>query len=139
MAEVRREIVLDAAREDVWAALTEAERLAEWFANDVELDVEPGGEGVFRWRDGAVRRAVVERVEPGTSLTFSWWADDERVTTVVGFTLEEVAEGTKLTVVESFAAPNGLRASAATPVPEWAWAIELGALASVLVRRVRVA
>ena len=55
--EVRREIVLEAPVEEVWAALTEPERLEEWFANDVELDVRPGGEGVFRWGDGDERRA----------------------------------------------------------------------------------
>ena len=38
--EVTREIVLPAPREEVWAALTEAERLEEWFANEVEFDLE---------------------------------------------------------------------------------------------------
>ena len=33
---IRREIVLPAPREEVWDALTDAERLEEWFANDVE-------------------------------------------------------------------------------------------------------
>src|SRR4051794_3109850 len=61
--EVWREIVLDAPREEVWAALTEAERLEEWYANDVELDLRPGGEGYFRWGDGDERRAVVEEVD----------------------------------------------------------------------------
>src|SRR2546423_10449870 len=66
--EVTREIVLPAPREEVWAALTEAERLEEWFANDVELDARPGGEGVFRWDDGDERRAVVREAEPGERL-----------------------------------------------------------------------
>src|SRR2546423_2072522 len=61
--EVTREIVLPVPREEVWAALTEAERLEEWFANDVELDARPGGEGVFRWDDGDERRAVVEEID----------------------------------------------------------------------------
>ena len=43
--EVTREVVLEAPVEEVWAALTEPERLEEWFANDVELELEPGGEG----------------------------------------------------------------------------------------------
>ena len=40
---IRKEIVLPADREEVWAALTDPRRLEDWFANDVELDLRPGG------------------------------------------------------------------------------------------------
>ena len=40
---IRREIILPAPREEVWDALTEPDRLADWFANDVDLDLRPGG------------------------------------------------------------------------------------------------
>ena len=50
--EVEREIVVPEAPEEVWEALTEPERLEEWFATEVELEARPGGEGVFRWGDG---------------------------------------------------------------------------------------
>src|SRR5215208_994876 len=62
VVEVRREVVLEAPLEEVWDALTDPLELAEWFANDVELDLEPGGGGVFRWDDGEERHAVVEDV-----------------------------------------------------------------------------
>ena len=75
--EVTREVVLEAPVEEVWSALTEPERLAEWFANDVELELEPGGEGVFRWDDGEERHAVVEEVEPERRFAFTW--DESRV------------------------------------------------------------
>ena len=39
---IRKEIVLPATRDDVWDALTDEDRLEEWFANDVELDLRPG-------------------------------------------------------------------------------------------------
>ena len=70
--EVTREVVLEAPVEEVWSALTEPERLEEWFANDVELDLEPGGEGTFRWDDGEERHAVVEEVEPERRFAFTW-------------------------------------------------------------------
>src|SRR6266700_6430579 len=70
--EVTREIVLDAPRDEVWAALTEAERLEEWFANDVELDARPGGECVFRWENGEERRAIVEVLEEERRLALRW-------------------------------------------------------------------
>ena len=120
--EVRREIVLPAPPDEVWDALTDPERLAEWFANDVDLDLRPGGEGVFRWDDGARRRAVVEIVEERHRFSFDWFDDEDGPATSVDFTLEEVPDGTRLTVVES--APTGLRASSA----EWGWALELQAV-----------
>jgi uncharacterized protein YndB with AHSA1/START domain len=113
--EVRRELTLDAPREEVWAALTEAERLEEWFANEVELDARPGGRGVFRWDDGAERVAVVERVEEERQLELTWSDPDGDRTSTVAFTLADAAEGTRLTVVETAA--------------EWSWAIELSARA----------
>src|SRR4029079_14982211 len=61
--QIEREIVLPVPREEAWEPLTEPERLEEWFANDVELDAVPGGEGVFEWDNGEVRHAVVESVE----------------------------------------------------------------------------
>ena len=97
---IRREVVVPASREDVWAALTAAERLAEWFANEVELDFEPGGEGVFRWDDGEVRYAVVEDVDHERSFTLRWRDDEDRVT-CVGFTLADEPGGTRVTVVET--------------------------------------
>ena len=62
--EVTRTVVLPVTRDEAWEALTEPERLREWFANDVELDVRPGGEGMFRWDNGESRRAVVRHDHP---------------------------------------------------------------------------
>ena len=47
--EVTRELVLPAPPEEVWEALTDPERLEEWFANEVERD---GDALVYRWGDG---------------------------------------------------------------------------------------
>ena len=93
--EVTREVVVPAPPEEVWQALTEPERLEEWFANEVELDVRPGGAGLFRWDDGEERRAVVREVEPEERLVLDW--DDEGR---VVFTLEEVPDGTRISVRE---------------------------------------
>jgi uncharacterized protein YndB with AHSA1/START domain len=113
VVEVRREIVLPAGRDEVWAALTEPERLEEWFANDVEFDPRPGGAGVFRWSNGEERRAVVEAAEPEERLELS--LDDAAS---VAFTLEDDPDGTRLTVLETSPGPQACAA-------EWAWGIEL--------------
>jgi uncharacterized protein YndB with AHSA1/START domain len=110
--EVKRDIVLPQSPDDVWAALTEADRLEEWFANEVELDPEPGGVGTFRWDDGDVRHAVVEEVVPFERFAFRW--DESRVV----IELEEIPSGTRVTVVES---PGG----------GWTSALELRASSSL--------
>jgi uncharacterized protein YndB with AHSA1/START domain len=120
--DVTRELVLPAPPEEVWEALTDPARLEEWFANDVELDAEPGGEGVFRWENGEVRRAHVDEAEIGRRFSFRWSEEESPAEeSHVAFTLEEVPEGTRVTVTES---ATGLRACAG----EWGSALELRAL-----------
>jgi uncharacterized protein YndB with AHSA1/START domain len=107
---IRKEIVLPATRDDVWGALTDEDRLEEWFANDVELDLRPGGGASFRWSNGEERHATVTEVEPERRLAFDW--EDEGT---VEFTLDDHVDGTRLVVVESS--------------PAWSTAIELQASA----------
>ena len=111
---IRREIVLPAERDEVWDALTDADRLEDWFANDVELDLRPGGGASFRWANGEERHAVVTEVEPERRLAFDW--EDEGT---VEFTLADDADGTRLVVVESS--------------PAWSTALELQASACAVV------
>ena len=109
---IQREIVFPSPREDVWEALTDPERLEEWFANDVDLDLRPGGGASFRWGDGEERHAVFTEVEPGRRLAFEW--EDEGT---VEFVLADDDGGTRLTVVESS--------------PAWSTALDLQACALV--------
>jgi len=118
--EVRREIVVAAERNLVWAALTESARLAEWFANEVDLDLRPGGRGRFAWADGEVREADVDEVVAGRRLAFRW-AEPGEEATAVEWELEEIDGGTRVTVVESVP-ERAPRACA-----EWGLAIELWA------------
>ena len=108
--EVEREIVVPEPPDEVWEALTEPERLEEWFATEVELDARPGGEGIFRWGDGDERAAVVRELEEAERLVLDW--DDGGS---VAIELETVEAGTLVRVVESS--------------PDFAPALELRALA----------
>ena len=110
--EVTRELVLPAPPEEVWEALTDPERLKEWFANDVEWD---GDELVYRWDDGEERRARIEESDEPRRLGFRW-SDPDGDETRVTFELVEAEEGTLLTVTEGHATG-------------WAAALELHALA----------
>jgi len=109
---IRKEIVLPSPREEVWEALTDPRRLEEWFANEVDLDVRPGGDASFRWSNGEERHATVTEVDPLHRLAFEWDEDGE-----VAFTLDDDADGTRLTVVET--------------APAWSTALDLQASALV--------
>jgi uncharacterized protein YndB with AHSA1/START domain len=98
--EITRELVLAAPADEVWDALTDPERLAEWFANDVELDLRTGGLGVFRWDNGEIRTAVVEEVDPPRRFGFRWTDCDDDASEVV-FELDDVHGGTRVTVRET--------------------------------------
>jgi uncharacterized protein YndB with AHSA1/START domain len=107
---IHKEIFLPAPREEVWEALTDPEQLEDWFANSVELDLRPGGGASFRWDNGEERRATFTEVDPERRLAFEWEDDG-----AVEFTLDDDADGTLLTVVESS--------------PSWSTALELQASA----------
>jgi len=112
---IRKEIVLPAPREEVWEALTDADRLEEWFANDVTVDLRPGGGASFGWSNGESRTATLVEVDPERRLAFEW--DDEGE---VSFTLADDDDGTRPAATETD--------------PAWTTALDLqaSALACVL-------
>jgi uncharacterized protein YndB with AHSA1/START domain len=100
---VTRSVDLDAAPAEVWDALTDEALLAEWLADEVELEAAPGGEIVCRYADGEERRGEVELVEEAERLAWSWWREDSGPSRVE-LVLDAVADGTRLTVIETPAA-----------------------------------
>jgi uncharacterized protein YndB with AHSA1/START domain len=70
--------VLEAPVEEVWDALTDPDRLEEWFTED-----------------GEQRELVVEELETGRRVAYSW--EEGRVAIEV----EEVDDGTRVVVTET--------------------------------------
>jgi uncharacterized protein YndB with AHSA1/START domain len=125
---VTRTVLLDAPPDEVWEALTDEAMLSEWLAPEVELDPREGGELVCRFEDGEERRGEVAVVEEAERLAFHW-RREEGGESWVEWIVDAVADGTRLTVIET-AAPAGPMLSAA------AWAPRLTALRLVVGRLV---
>ena len=98
---VTRSVDLDAEPAEVWDALTEETLLAKWLADEVEIEAEPGGEIVCRYADGEERRGEVELVEEAERLSWSWWRADSEAPSRVELVIDAVADGTRLTVIET--------------------------------------
>jgi uncharacterized protein YndB with AHSA1/START domain len=103
---IEREVVIEAPVEVVWRTITEPDQMSLWFADRVDLVVEPGARGYMQFGDqgGPV---VVETVDPPTRFSFRWNypRGEEPVagnSMLVEFTLiPEGDERTHLRVVES--------------------------------------
>ena len=104
---VRREVVLAATREEVWAALTRSEELSAWFGADVEIDPRPRGPMTARAADGSVRRGTVVAANAPWRLVLAWEPEaGETEGSHVELTLEDVEDGVRLTVVERPLTPD---------------------------------
>ncbi|MFV2173515.1 SRPBCC domain-containing protein [Actinomadura sp. LOL_016] len=135
---IERERTLRHPVERVWAVLTTAEGLSQWFGSAAEIDLRPGGRAYFRWDDLAQESvATITIVEPPHRLAFTWpiegLPEDDAPQTLVTFTLEPVADGTRLRLVESgFSRAADHVARSAHRANSHGWSAELGDLESYL-------
>lgn len=75
-AAVHRAIVLPVSRERAWEAVTDADQLACWLADEVELEAREGGAARFAWEDGTTRVGVVDELTEQRRIAFRWRAAD---------------------------------------------------------------
>ena len=110
---IEKQVVLRAPRSRVWRALATAEEFGAWFGMKLEGTFAPGarahGHFDLSGHGDVTIEIVIERMDPETRMSYRWhpYAFEPGVdysaepTTLVEFQLEEIAEGTRLTVVES--------------------------------------
>jgi uncharacterized protein YndB with AHSA1/START domain len=110
---IEKQVLLKAPRSRVWRALTQAEEFGAWFGVKLEGKFVAGeplkGRITHPGYDHLSMELFVERIEPEQLFSFRWhpYAIDPNVdyssepTTLVEFRLDEVPEGTRLSVVES--------------------------------------
>ena len=92
---IERELWLPASPDDVWDAVTRD----GWLAEEVQLDLWPGGEASFRSRE-TLKTGWVEEVRAPSRLVF-WWATGDEPATRVELTLRPDSAATRLRVVET--------------------------------------
>ncbi len=114
IAPIQLEIETSASADEAWAALTEPDRVAEWFT-----DASPLGDVGTAYRldfgDGSIVEGVVTELEPGRRFAHTWWWADAEPgqRTVVTWSVEPLADGgARVTLVHDGWAEAGLDASA---------------------------
>ena len=108
---IERTLVLPVSRQRVWDAITKPEHLAHWMGMVSDMDFRVGGEIHFMIEnERSPYPGIIEVIEPEKRFAFRWFSYaighpklvfTTAPTTLVEFTLEERAEGTQLTLVES--------------------------------------
>jgi uncharacterized protein YndB with AHSA1/START domain len=111
---IQKEIVLNAPLSRVWQAISNAQEFGEWFKVDMTgVTFEAGkpalGKMTYPGFEGHPFEIVVDRMEPERLFSFRWhpYGIDQdydysgEPMTLIEFVLEEVPDGTKLTVTES--------------------------------------
>jgi uncharacterized protein YndB with AHSA1/START domain len=99
---IAREIVIDAPPERVWAIVTEAQHMAGWFSDEVEIDLRPGGAMLLTWHRHGSYQGRVDTVDPPRTFAFRWLRrEDAEGSTRVVMTLTPEGDATRLRVVES--------------------------------------
>lgn len=109
---VRRTIQIAAPIEKVWAAITVAEHIAKWFPQSAVLEpAAVGATGAFTFDGYDTIPVRVEEIDEPRMIAYRWSNDDalpshpqaidDEHSLLFRFTLEPIAGGTQLTVVET--------------------------------------
>jgi uncharacterized protein YndB with AHSA1/START domain len=135
---IEKEIVLRAPRARVWRALTDPTEFGAWFGVKLEGSFSRGqpvkGKMTVKGYEGREFEMVVDEVAPEERFSYRWhpYAVDLTVDystepmTLVAFRLEELGDGTKLTVVESgFDGVPAARRAEAMRMNTHGWGIQL--------------
>lgn len=108
---IQKTMILRAPRSKVWRALTDSAQFGEWFQARLEGPFTSGGKVrgpiTYPGYEHLTFEVTVEQMEPERLFSWRWQPggdpdiDPAEPTTLVVFELEEIPEGTRLTVTES--------------------------------------
>ena len=151
---IEKTIELRAPRSRVWRAISRGKEFGAWFGlgSPLELvgDFVPGAKIAGKWvvdgRETVEHFCTIERVEPERLLVFTWIpyelppgaSPEGHPTTRIEFRLDEIANGTRLTVVESGFAKLPADKQYKRDENGEGWAIQVHAIAQHVVGRIDV-
>ncbi|WP_394554968.1 SRPBCC domain-containing protein [Agromyces sp. MMS24-JH15] len=108
---VRRTIRIAAPVEQVWRAVTQPEHISKWFGIAEFSGTAVGATGTLEFPGYGKVPLRIEAIDEPRSISYRWGNDDalgslpdavdDATSTVFTFTLEPIADGTRLTVVET--------------------------------------
>src|SRR3954469_9227516 len=98
---VRREILLPVEPARAWELITDPEELGGRLAGVLQPVPGGGGGAPVQWEDGERREGVVEEVDEGRRIVFTWGEQPSRVE----WTLHPVPDGTRFVVTERSLSP----------------------------------
>ncbi len=130
---VEKVLELDAPVERVWRAITDPAELANWFGDEAEVDLRPGGNAFMIWKGHGRYSMRIEEVDPPRRLVWSWVhepdvAFEDAPSTRVQWTLATRDDGgTTLRLHET-----GFRTDLHRGQNDEGWDAELGELVALL-------
>jgi uncharacterized protein YndB with AHSA1/START domain len=105
---IQREVVLPASPVAVWRALSDPGWLEAWLADEVQLDLRPGGDARFTIGSECLTGWVEEVTPPpadgsrcSTARLVFWWEREGEPASRVSLELADTDGGTRLRVVEA--------------------------------------
>ncbi len=89
---IERTLDLTASPERLWRALTDPVELSQWFPDQAEVDLRPGGNGAWTWHKHGRHAVKFEIIQPHHRLVWRWSLEpgipvDVGMTTRVEWTL----------------------------------------------------
>jgi uncharacterized protein YndB with AHSA1/START domain len=146
---IEKKVLLRKPRGRVWRAISDAKEFGDWFGVAWDGTFRPGakmkGKMTIPAHKDTPIEIVIDRVEPETLFSYRWhpYAVDPKVDysaepmTLVEFRLEEVPEGTMLTVTETgFDGIPASRRAEALKMNDNGWASQLRRIEEYLGRDV---
>lgn len=110
---IEKHVVVNAPRSRVWRAISTAKEFGEWFRVDLEGEFAEGTTVIGRLThpgyEHVTMALLIQRIEPERYFSYRWHPDavdasvdfTDEPTTLVEFIVEEGADGTVVTIVES--------------------------------------
>jgi uncharacterized protein YndB with AHSA1/START domain len=112
---IKREIELEAEPERCWGAISDADAMETWLADEVDLEPVEGSPASFTV-DGEERPGRVERVIEGRELCFTW-EREPGLPSLVELRLTPSYRGTTVTVTETDLGPGPIASIGAWTAP----------------------